>query len=129
MQAVYMKPGKMIQFSTVPVSEAIRAELEGEGAEIVEGVTVPEIPERGGYLCVAVGDPKCFQVFPDKEQARARGFEPTGGPYGVKRSEKDWKSFLKGSKELLAIASQTDETDTDEAWDSVMANLRRPDYP
>ncbi len=29
----------------------------------------------------------------------------------------------------MAIASQTDETDTDEAWDSIMANLTRPNYP
>jgi hypothetical protein len=129
MQAVHLRPGEMIQFSTIPVPESIRAELIEDGAEIIEDVTFPGIPERGGHICVSVDDPKRFQVFDTREEARAQGFEPLEVPYGLKSSEKQWRSFLKGSKEMKAIASQTDETDTDEAWDSIMANLRRPDYP
>jgi hypothetical protein len=130
MQAVLTEPGGMILFSAVPISDPIRAELEADGSVIVEGVAVPEIPERGGYLCIAVDDPKRYLVFEDKDQARAQGYEPTGSPYGLIPSEKRWKSYLKGLKELLAIASQTDETDDDdELWESVMANLRRPEYP
>jgi hypothetical protein len=127
MQAVHMSPGGMILFSTIPVPKAIRAELEADGAEIVEGVPIPEIPDRGGYLCVALDDPKRYLVFQDKEEARGQGYMPTGSPYGVIPSEKRWNSYMKGWKSLRAIASRTDETDTDEAWDSVMANLRRPD--
>ena len=127
MQAVHMSPGGMILFSAVPIPDPIRAELEADGAEIVEGIPIPEVPDRGGYLCVAVDDPKRYQVFENKDQARAQGYEPTGSPYGVIPSEKRWASYMKGWKSLRAIASRTDETDTDEAWDSVMANLRRPD--
>ena len=127
MQAVHMSPGGMILFSAVPIPDPIRAELEAEGASIVEDVTIPEIPERGGYLCVAVDDPKRFLVVQNRDDAKALGYVPIKRPYGVIPSEKNWKSFLSGRKVLMAIASQTDETDTDEIWDSIMANLRRPD--
>jgi hypothetical protein len=119
----------MILFSAVPIPDPIRAELEADGAEIVEDVPIPEIPDRGGYLSVAVDDPKRYQVFEDKDQARAQGYEPTGSPYGVIPSVRRWDSYLKGLRGFRAIASRTDETDTDEAWDSIMASLRRPDYP
>ena len=127
MQAVHLSPGGMILFSAIPIPAPIRAELEEDGAEIIEDVPIPEIPERGGHLCVSVDDPKRFHVFATRDEARALGYKPLGVPYGVIPSEKRWRSFLKGSKELLTIASKTDETDTDEGWDSVMANLRRPD--
>ena len=129
MQAVHLSPGGMILFSEVPVPESIRTELIEDGAEIVEDVSLPGIPERGGHICVSVADPKRFQVFDTRDEARAQGFEPLERPYGLKSSEKEWQSFLSGRKEWLAIASRTDETDTDEAWDSIMASLRRPDYP
>ena len=129
MQAVHMRPGGMILFSTIPVPDPIRAELEADGAEIVEDVSLPEVPERGGHLCVSVDDPKRYQVFATRDEARALGYKPLGVPYGVIPSEKRWKSFLERTKKTMAIASRTDETDTDEAWDSIMANLRRPDYP
>ena len=129
MQAVHLDPGGMIQFSTIPIPASIRAELIEGGAEIIEDVTFPGIPERGGHLCQSVEDPKRFQVFATREEARARGFKPLNVPYGLKSSEQQWRSFLDGSKKLMAIASRTDETETDEMWDEIMANLRRPDYP
>jgi hypothetical protein len=128
MQAARLNRDGMILFSEVPIPGPIRAELEGEhGAVILDDVSIPEIPERGGFLCVAVDDPKRFIVVERKDQAAALGCVPLGKPYGVIHSEKNWKSFLSGLKGLMAIASRTDETDTDEGWDSVMANLTRAD--
>jgi hypothetical protein len=128
MQAAQLHGDGMILFSEVPITGQIRAELEGEyGAVILDDVAIPEIPERGGYLCVSLEDPKRFVVVERKDQAAALGCVPVGKPYGVIPSEKNWKSYLSELKALMAIASRTDETDTDEAWDSVMANLRRPD--
>ncbi len=128
MQAARLNGDGMILFSTEPIPDSIRAELARDhDAVILEDVSPPEIPERGGYLCVAIDDPNRFVVVERKEQAEALGCVPTGKPYGVIPSEKQWKSFLKTAKVFLAIASKTDETDTDEAWDSVMANIRRAD--
>jgi hypothetical protein len=118
----------MILFSTEPIPSSIRAELERDhDAVILDNVSLGEVPERGGYLCVAVDDPNRFIVVERKEQAQALGYEPIGKPYGFIREEKGWERFLAISKEFLAISLKTDETDTDEAWDSVMANLRRAD--
>ena len=131
MQIVHLNPGGMIMFSAIPVPDDLRADLEADGAEIVEDVTFPGIPDQGGHLCVSLADPKRFQVFPTREEARAAGFEPLNRPYGLKTSEKQWRSYLKGLKEMIASLSRFDgeDTTTDEEWDSIMANLRRPDYP
>jgi hypothetical protein len=117
----------MILFSEWPVTGPVRDELEAQGAEIVEDVSLPEVPERGGHLCVSVADPKRFLVFDRREEARASGYEPLGRPYGVIPSEKQWKSFLTERGALRAIASRTDESDTDATWDGIMASLRRPE--
>jgi hypothetical protein len=128
MQAVRLNRDGMILFSTISIPEAIRAELVADHeAVILDDVTPPEIPERGGYLCVSVDDPKHFVVVELRDQAKALGCLPTGKPYGVIHSVKAWKKFLSTLNGFMAIASRTDETDTDEAWDSVMANLRRVD--
>jgi hypothetical protein len=126
MQAARFNGDGMILFSTEPIPEAIRAELERDhDAVILEDVSLGEVPERGGYLCVAVDDPTRFVVVEHKEEAQAFGCVPTGKPYGFIRHGKDWGRYLSIAKEFLAIASRTDETDTDEAWDSVMANITR----
>lgn len=118
------------------VPEGLRGTIRDElGGRIIEGVQVEPYGEgpiawdaltreaAGPVVCEARANPALFRLYRSPDQVDHDRFEPIDARFTIIGTGPAWRVFVETLAELAEIASQTDEADTDEAWDEILDRL------
>lgn len=134
--AVWLDRFGMIAFGPEVPPDLRDTIREGLGGRIIEGVRVEPYaagpvtwdaltrPVVAPVVCVARSNPNQFRIYQTPDQVDHARFEPLGGArLTIIGTAAAWRVFVETLARLATIASQTDEADTDEAWDEILDRL------